>query len=98
MRSAQEHATPAARDIGNDRGAENPGRGATPGPGGAARGVRDRNPDELIRSWQRLRSAVDVTDDNSRRGYDVRYEQAGITHERASAEAEAALAMARQYR
>ncbi|HEU5297448.1 MAG TPA: hypothetical protein VFU71_21905 [Burkholderiaceae bacterium] len=96
MRSPAERSGPAAHG-GNDCRRDSATVVATPERGGAARGARCRNPDELIRWWHLQRSAAGTTNDSNPRGYDVRYEQAGITHERATAEAAAALAMMRQY-
>jgi hypothetical protein len=62
------------------------------------RDARPRDTDRLIRSWHRLRSASETPDDSNERGYDSRYDQPDITHERATHEAAAALAMARKYR
>lgn len=64
---------------------------------GKPRDGRTHDTDRLIRSWHRLRSASEMPDDGNERGYDSRYDQPDITHERATDEAAAALAMARKY-
>ena len=76
----------AARAPDNDRHAAEP------------RSSRSRDTDRLIRDWHRQRSASERSDDPGGRGYDTRYDKTDLTHERASAEAAAALALARKYR